>query len=75
MQVCKLILAFVEEEQLLSWKDLDIYVSTSQSIMLRFMPIQKLFHGFISSIFHQKSEQKPPSSWENYNSNEETALN
>lgn len=39
------------------------------------MPTQNLFHGFISSTFHQKSEQKPPPSWESYYSNEETALN
>lgn len=56
MQVC---FDLCRGKQLLLWqgKKKAICVSGFQAIMLRFMPVQKLLHGFISRVFHQKSGQ------------------
>lgn len=45
-------------KQLLLWQEKKyICVSGFQATMLSFKPVQKLLHGFISRIFHQKSGQ------------------
>lgn len=49
---------FCRGKQLFLWQEkIYICVSGFQAIMLSFMPVQKLLHGFISRIFHQKSGQ------------------